>query len=140
MAEYSGYGTTLSIYVTNAYVAVAQIRDLSGPAMALDTPEVSHRDSAWKKFVAGQIDPGEVTFDIVYDPDANSHKAGALGGLAYALLNRRREQFKITFPDAAAATTAIFYGFVSKFTPKEPMNDALTADLTIKIDGEVTWA
>lgn len=139
MSEFSGYGVTLSIWVSAAFAAVAQIRDLSGPAMALDTPEVSHRDSAWKKFVAGQIDAGEVTFDIVYDPDVNSHKAGSVGGLAYAIINRTREQFKITFPDPTPAT-ATFYGFVTKFNPKGPMNDALTADLAIKVDGAVTWA
>lgn len=140
MAEYSGYGATLSIYITNAYTAIAQIRDITGPSMALDAVEVSHRDSAWKKFVAGQIDGGEVTFDLIYDPDSTTHVAGSRGGLNYALTTRQREQFKVTFPDAAAATTAIFYGYVTKFTPKEPMNDALTADVTIKVDGAITWA
>ena len=138
MAEYSGYGATLSIYITSSYTAIAQIRDITGPSMALDTIETSSRDSAWKKFVPGQIDGGEVTFDLVYDPDATTHKEGTRGGLAYAVTNRQREQFKVTFPDTTPAT-AVFYGYVTKFVPKEPMNDALTADVTIKVDGAITW-
>lgn len=140
MAELSGFTTRLAIYITNAFVDVAQVRDINPPATALDTVEVSHRDSAWKKYLPSLIDAGEATFDIVYDPDLQTHKAGAAGGLAYAAINKTREQFRVTFGDAAPAVTAIFYGYVTKFTPKSPYAGALTADVTIRPDGAVTWA
>ena len=136
---YSGFAAVLQMYVTSSFTTIAAIRDIAGPTLALNTVEVSTRDSAWRKFAATMIDGGEVTFDIVYDPDTATHGEAALGGLVYALEQRRREQFKLSFADSTPAT-ATFYGFVTRFQPKTPMDGAQTADVTLKIDGSITWA
>ena len=138
MAEYSGYGAVLQVD-NSGYTAIGQIRDLAGPAMMLDAIESSHRDLSSKKFVAGQIDGGEVTFDIAYDPDLATHSATAAPGLVYYLVNRTAKSFKVLFPDTSPAT-ATFTALVTKFAPKAPMNDLLTADVTLKISGAITWA
>lgn len=138
MAEYSGFATVLQVD-NSGYTAIGQIRDLAGPAMMLDTIESSHRDLSSKKFVAGLIDAGEVTFDIAYDPDLATHSATAAPGLVYYMVNRTAKSFKVLFPDTSPAT-ATFTALVTKFTPKAPMNDLLTADVTLKISGAITWA
>lgn len=133
MAEYSGFAATL----TAAGAAIAQVRDISGPGMSMDTHELSHRDSPWKQYGAGLTDNGEVTFDIVYDPDLTSHKA-TTPGLVYYFENRSTVAWVLSFADTTA-TTASFSGYVKGFSPKTPMNDAQTADVTIKIMGAITW-
>jgi hypothetical protein len=84
------------------------------------------------------LDGGEVTLDIVYDPDEATHSDSIRGGLAFALSGRYTEQFRLDFADATPAK-ATFYGLVTGFVPKTPMNDAQTADVTIKVDGSVAW-
>lgn len=138
MAEYSGYAATLQVD-NSGYTTIGQIRDITGPAMALDAIDSTHRGSAWKTALPGQLDGGEVTFDIAYDPDLATHAAGAAPGLVYYMVNRTQKSFRVNFPDSTPAT-ATFTGFVTKFTPKEPQNDLLTADVTIKVGGAITWA
>lgn len=140
MAEYSGYAATLQVD-NSGYTTIGQVRDITGPSMALDAIDSTHRSTsgAWKTALPGQIDGGEVTFDIAYDPDLATHSAAAAPGLVYYMINRTVKSFKINFPDTTPAT-ATFSGFVTKFTPKEPQNDLLTADVTIKVAGAITWA
>lgn len=133
MAEYTGFAATLSA----AGAAIGQVRDISGPSMSMDTVETSNRGSAWKAYKAGLTDNGEVTFDIVFDPDLTSHKA-TTPGLIYYHANRSEVAWVLSFADTGA-TTASFTGYVKGFTPKAPMNDAQTADVTIRIMGAITW-
>jgi hypothetical protein len=75
----------------------------------------------------------------VYDPVADSHDATAASGLAYSLKNRLKRYFSITFPDAGG-TAWSFPGYVTGFEPSEPVDGALTASVTIKIDAVPTLA
>lgn len=139
MAEYSGFAAVLNIYITSSFVAVAQVRDISGPSLSADDIDLSHRGSSVKTYKPGMLDGGEITLDIVYDPDSATHDDSARGGLPYALTGRYREQFRLDFADTTPAK-ATFYGYVTGFQPKTPMNDAQTADVTIKVDGAVAWS
>ena len=60
------------------------------------------------------------------------------GGLVKLVVDGTVSNYRLYFPDATPQYAA-FSGFVSGFTAKEPMDDALTADVTIKIAGAVTW-
>lgn len=146
MAEYAGYRTKLEIEIASVYTTVAQIRDLAGPAAVSDQIEVTHRGSGgninrYRRYVAGMLDGGEVTFDAVFDPDHASHDP-TLTGSMYALVESGEvNNFRITFPgDGSDTTTATFEAFVSNFEINSPLEDALTADLTLKITGPITWA
>lgn len=140
MAKFSGYDVLLKVKQGASYVAVAQVRDLTGPGLKQDTNEVTHRDgNKWREFVGGLKDGGEVSFDVVYDPDLTTHAAGAAPGLAYMLMNGTVGDFQLAFPDPSP-TTCTFNALVTSFQPNAPMGDALTADVTLKITGSVTWA
>ena len=138
MAEYSGYSAILQVD-NSGYVTIGQVRDIDGPSLSMDASEASHRDSAFKKFTAGQVDPGEVSFEIVYDPDLATHSVSAAPGLPYYMINRTAKSFKLTFPDTSPLT-ATFTAFVTKFQPKLPMGDTMTASVTLKLSGTITWA
>ena len=139
MAEYFGYDALLKIYNGSTYTTIAQVRDIEGPGLKLDTVEVTSRDSAkWRKRIAGLKDGGTVTFEIVYDPDDGTHSATTTTtGVAYFLLQGTSRLFQLVLPDTSPQTIA-FTAFVVSFKPKEPMEGALTADVELQITGAVT--
>lgn len=71
MAKYTGTGVALAIEIASVYTVVAQVRDIAGPNQSSDVIETTSRDNAnlYKTYLAGLRDGGEVTFDLVYDPD-----------------------------------------------------------------------
>lgn len=145
MTKYSSFGAALAIgsgliATTPTYVTIAQVSNVAGPSMALDTVDVTTHDSAggFREFVAGLADAGEVTFDLVYDPDSATH-ANSSGGVVYRLHQRTATAFKLTLTDTTA-TVITFDAFVTAFEPSEPVDGAMTASLTLKITGQLTWA
>ena len=146
MAEYAGYRTKLEINLASVWTVVAQIRDLDGPAIESDQIEVSHRGQGgtidrFRKYVAGLADGGEVSFDIVFDPDHASHDPVVTGSLYNLVETGEVNEFRITFPGAGTdITTVNFDAFVSNFEIGSPLEDGLTADITLKITGALTWA
>lgn len=141
MAEYTGFAGSFKVEISSVYTTVAQMRDVNGPNMSRDTVEVSSRDSAGqaKEYLAGMLENGEVTFDLVYDPDLQTHSASASGGLITLMAAGTLNNFRTTFADTTPAT-ATFAGLVTQFQPTMPLNGAQTASVTIKISGQITWA
>lgn len=137
--KYSGFAATLQISIASVFTSIAGVRDISGPSMAQDTIDVSSRDNIWKEFVGGQVDGGEITFDIVYDPDTTTHSAASAGGAVLLLTSGTKGTYKLSFSDTTPAT-ASFSAFVTKFTPKTPFNGMQSADVTLKLTGAITWA
>ena len=136
MAKYDAYGTQFK----RGAVAVAQISNISGPSMSLDTEDVTTHDSTggWEEVVATILRSGEVTLEIVYDPAAATHK-NAAGGVLADIIGRASTTYSIVFPDAAN-TTWSFTAFCTGFEPGMPHDGALTASVTYKLTGQPTLA
>ncbi len=136
MTNYAAFGTLLKI----AGTTVAGVTNIGGPGLTLETIDVTNHSSAsaWREFVGGLKDGGEISVDIVFDPAAATHK-NASGGLLYLLTTRASASFTITFPDAAP-TTWTFAAFVTSFEVGAPVADGLTASVTLKITGAPTLA
>lgn len=144
MAEYVGYKVLIAREVAatpGTYTTFAQVKDIDGPSASADQIETSHRDSQLRKFQAGMRDGGEVSFDIVFDPDLAIHDPTLATSVYKDWELGRLANYKITFPGVVAAiTTCIFSAFTSGFAFSAPMEDALTASVTLKINGALTWA
>lgn len=136
MANYAAFGTLLKLGGTT----IAGVTNLSGPGLTLETIDVTNHSStsAYREFVGGLKDGGEIGVDIVFDPAAATHK-NASGGLLYLLTTRASGSFSITFPDSGA-TVWSFTAFVTAFEPGAPVEDAMTASVTLKITGAPTLA
>ena len=136
MAKYSAYGTVLERGATT----IAQVTNISGPGLLLDTEDVTSHDStaAWEEVVGTILRSGEITLDIVYDPAAATHK-NAAGGLLADLVARTAQTYSLIFTDAAD-TEWTFSAFVVGFEPDMPHDGALTASVTMKITGQPTLA
>lgn len=130
----SGFGTLIK---RNA-VTVAEVYDIGGPGLSRDTIEVTHHQSPnrWKEFIKSLKDGGEVTFSINYKPTDTTHNvaAGVLGDFAN---DTTVDTWSLVFPDSGA-TTWSFPGILTNFEPTEPIDDRLSADITIKVSGQPT--
>ncbi len=99
-----------------------EILDVSGPSYSRDPVEVTHQGSVdAKEFTPADLyDGGEVTFDVHYNPDDA------------IIVDEPTESITITWP---AGATVVFDGFMTGFEPTGPLNDKMTASVTIKVDG-----
>lgn len=141
MAKYTGYESILAVEsaTPGIYTTIAQVRDVTGPGLQQAAVEVTARDSSkWREFRGGLRDGGEVTFDMLYDPTVATHAATPAPGLVNLLTTGTARNFRLTF--ANATNTATFSALVTAFTPKSPLGDAMTADVTLKVSGAVTFA
>jgi hypothetical protein len=130
---YDGFGATLKIGAT----AIVAVRDISGPGVETDVINASTRDSRAKAFLPGMYDNGEITFDIAYDPDTATH--GATGsGLVALQIAGTISSYVLTLSDTTPAVRT-FNGFVKSFNLKTPMGDLMSADVTVKITGAITY-
>jgi len=135
MAKYDAFGCQL----LKGAVVYAQVTNISGPGLSLDTEDVTSHDStgAWEEVVGTILRSGEVTMDIVYDPAHATHK-NAAGGLLYDLAARTQiDTFHLIFSDAAT-TDWTFSAFVTGFEPSAPVGGALTASVKFKLTGQPT--
>ena len=136
MAKYAAFGTLFKRGATT----VVGVTNISGPGLSLDTEDVTSHDStgAWEEVVATILRSGEVTLDIVYDPNAATHK-NAAGGILADLVGRASTTYSVVFASSPAVTWT-FTAFCTGFEPGAPHDGALTASVTYKISGQPTLA
>lgn len=136
MAKYAAFGTQFKRGAT----VVAQVTNISGPGLSLDTEDVTAHDSTggWEEVVATILRSGEITLDIEYDPNDATHKY-ASGGILYDLKSRASQSYSLVFPSTPAVTWS-FTAFCTGFEPGAPVDGALTASVTYKITGQPTLA
>lgn len=139
MSKYSAHGTIL----LHGSTAVGQVMNISGPGLSLDTEDVTSHDStaAWEEHVGTILRSGEVSLDLVYDPNNTTHSMSSAGddGLLYAMTLRTATAWTLTFPSTAAVSWT-FNAFVTGFEPSMPHDGALTASVKMKLTGQPTLA
>ncbi len=136
--KYHAFGALLQYEDSGSpgtFINVAEIKDISGPGESLDTVDATTHSSpsATREFLAGLLDPGEVSFSIAYDPEDASGQAFMIAALRTRELNNFRIVSKTT-NDAFRE----FEGFVTGFEPKDPVEGIIEADFSIKVTGAVT--
>lgn len=133
-----GKGTTITWCATvdGTYSsAISNVGSISGPTASSEFIDVTNQGSAskYREFIAGVIDPGELTFPVNYDPAAADHQ------LFHSYLESQVVYFwKLTFSDSAS-TTCIFPGVVTGCEVSAPVDGAITMNVTIKVTGDIDW-
>lgn len=135
MAGYAGLGTILAINGDD----VAEVTNIGGPGIAADTIDVSSHnsladDDAYRTFVAGLIDGGEISLE------GNLTDVAAANVLLTQLNSRTEESMTITFPAAAGVNTWTFDGIVTNFETNAPHDDKLSFSASIKVTGRPVLA
>lgn len=142
MTNYAAFGTLLKLgdgASPEVFTTIAGVTNVGGPALGLDTVEVTSHDSTdgWEEFVGGILRSGEVSLDINYDPAGVTHDATT--GLIADMVARTVRNFELIFPDDVA-TTWDFAALVTGFEPGAPVDDKLSASVTLKVTGVPTLA
>jgi predicted secreted protein len=134
MTKYAAFGTLIKRGATS----IVQVQSISGPGLSLDTEDVTTHDSAgaWEEVVGTILRSGEVSLDIVYDPNTATHKNSS-GGLLADMVARTAQTYNLVFPSTAAVTWT-FSAFVTGFEPSSAHDGALTAAVKMKITGQPT--
>jgi hypothetical protein len=132
MAQQAAFGTTLKAFdvlADYAYETVAYVTDIQAPKLALDALDTSEHASTDGKrtAVAGVLDGGEMTLEILYDPAAATHDL-----LLDLLTGRTGSIYQVTYPDA---TVDNFQGYVTRFEPGAPFDDLLMGTVTLRTTG-----
>lgn len=139
MASATGTATGLTTTATSANTTagetlspVAYVSNISGPGLSADTEDVTTHDSAgaWEEYVVTILRTGELSVDIVYDPQNATHDGTS--GLVSHLESRLPVGFSVVFP---APVTWAFAAVVTGFEPSAPHDGALTASVKLKLTG-----
>jgi predicted secreted protein len=134
MTKFAAFGTLLK----RGGVTIAQVTNISGPGLSLDTVDVTSHDSAggWEEVVGTILRSGEIKLDLVYDPNTATHKYAA-GGMLSDLTLKIATAYTLVFPSTATVTWS-FNAFVTHFEPSAPVDGDLSATATLKITGQPT--
>jgi len=127
----AGVGTKFRRWNGSNWVDIAEINSITGPNKSRDTIDVTSLDSTagYREFIGGFRDGGTVTLPM------NFTRAG------YELMNTDFEvdvlkNYEILLPDDET-TSFEFEGLVTELGLGIPADDKITADVTIKVSGQV---
>ena len=128
----SGVGTSFRRWDGSDWVAIAEINSVTGPNKSRDTIDVTSLDSTggYREFIGGFRDGGSVTLPMNFTRDT------------YDTMNTDFEDddlqnYEILLPDDDA-TSFEFEALVTELGLGIPADDKVTADVTLKVSGQVT--
>jgi predicted secreted protein len=135
-----GYGTTYEIWdaslTTPAFVEVAEVINVTPGEAAADRIDATHMQSPGRRreYISGLIDNGEATFEINWIP------GNATDELLRGLMDSGETvEHRITFPGAAPRVTVTFDAAIIGYSKAIPIDDRMTATITVAVSGAETW-
>lgn len=134
MSDFAGKGTTIQRYGTvsassSTWTAFAGVKDFTPPNPTKETYDATDYDSGThRKFVSGLIDGGEVTFTMNFNYTQYAQ-------VKSDLLEDEVIYYRSILPDTPS-TYITFKGFVTNISGTVPVDDLVTADVTIKVTGD----
>jgi len=129
MAKNIGYGSSIS---TSTGV-IGQVESISFGGIETNDVDVTTLDSsdAYRDFVPGLIDPGDLTITITYDKILASHKA-----LSNHLNGRTvLDGWSVAFTGSTTDPDT-FSGYVNSLSREVPLDDKMTATFGVKVTGD----
>jgi len=114
---------------------VSDVLSISAPSVSVATIDTTNLGAVHRTFIAGTIDSGEVSLEIMYDPNSDTDIEDAWDNTATAAPVSKT--CVVTFSDSATYT---FSAIITAFSTSVAIDDKVTASLTLKITGAVTVA
>ena len=125
----AAFGVTLA-YTDGATETIGEITNIGGLSLSLDAIDVTNHGStsAYREFVAGLIEPGEVTIEGNHIPA----DAGQVAILTH-MEARTKRALLITYPDAS---NWAFSAMVTSYNAADaPVDGKLAFSATFKVSG-----
>lgn len=137
MAKVTSFGATLAVGGTPT--AVAQVKDFAWSGLGVSSNEATTHDSSsgWAEYVPGVLEPGEITFDVVWDADNTTHD-DASGGIYGMLAAKTVDTWTMTMTDTTPTTLAAS-GFITNLDLPFPVDGVSEGSVTVKMTGAPTW-
>lgn len=132
-----GYGSTYEIWdaslVTPAFVEVAEVINITPGEAVADRVDATHMQSPGRRreYISGLIDNGEASFEINWVPGSATDEL-----LRELFASGATVEHRITFPGDVTLT---FDASIIGFSKVIPIDDRMTATITIAVSGEETW-
>lgn len=128
----SGFGTLLA----DGGTTIAEITKIGGVGPELQMIEVTHMLSpgAQREFIPGLIANGDISFEMNMLPGSGAGLGQTQRTIIAAIQSRLKKSFTITWPDSAA-TVWSFSGYYTKYEGEAPVDNKMTAKVTIKVTG-----
>jgi len=112
------------------FTDVAELRNHTPPANNRNILETTTHNEEDASKIVGIRRKGDMSLQINYVPDQPTHNH--ITGLLKAYNDGTRLIFRETYPDQSYH---MFSGFVANFQPTAPVDDVLTADVTLAPTG-----
>lgn len=138
----NAYGTLLKMgdgivppATTEVFTTIAEVKDIDGPGFEASTNEATNHSSsgATREWLAGMLDAGEVSFDLNFLPGNATQNATT--GLLSLYFARKVRNFQLVWPNGQCN----FKALVTGVEPSAPVDDVLTASVTLKVTGLPTF-
>lgn len=125
-----GYGSLFKVKIGGVYTTIGEQANVTPPGVSVDSIDASHEQSpnAYREFIAGLIDGGEVSSEIHYVP------TGTAETQLYSFL-RTTQECRNVFPSGAYVD---YDAFITGMEPDTPIDDKMVMSMTWKCTGEPT--
>lgn len=134
MAAISGQGTKFRRWniTSGIWEDIAEITGISGPSMSRNTIDTTTLGTAggYRTFIGALRDPGSITLNMNFTRATYEQ-------MKEDFENDTSQNYEIILPDEEN-TSFEFEGLVTELPLNVPTDDKITADVTIKISGQVT--
>lgn len=132
-----GYGATVSMTLGGTATVLAEVIEIGLPNPQVDDVEATHFKSPdrTKEYIAGLIENGEISLAINWVP-------GSTDDLAISTAQKAGEAVEtvISVPTASTDQTFTFDAIIKGYEKTIPIDDRMTAALTLRVAGAVTQA
>lgn len=128
----AGVGAQFRRWSGTAWVEIAEIMNISGPSASRDTIDVTSLGSTggYREFIGGFRDGGTITLSMIFRRDTYET-------MKTDFESDTLQNYEIVLPDDDNSTFE-FEGLVNEIPLTIPPDEKISAEVVIKISGEVT--
>lgn len=129
-----GYDTRFAIESTpgsDTYTELAEVYEITPPSSTIAKVQVTHMKSPGRRheYIPGLTENGAASLQMNYVPgSASDLRLEALRASGQVV------SMRITYPNGVTVT---FDGFVEEYTPAVPVDDRLTATVSLAVTGDI---
>jgi predicted secreted protein len=132
-----GYDTKFAIenaVGSGVYVELAEVFSVTPPSGTIDQIDATHMQSPdrTREFIPGLKDAGSASAEMNYIPNSSTDQL-----LMLLSINGEKRSMRITYPNGVTVT---FPASVESYEQNIPLDDKMTAVITLKVSGAVTIA
>ena len=130
-------GTAACTTAMDSTGSVGEIKSISGPTGSAGVLDITHLGSTAKEKMMGLPDEGQVTLEVNfgYSTSGNDKQKDMIADRKA----RTKRQWGILFPDVSSSL-ARGDGYITGFAITGSVDNILSANITVEIDGPVTWS